>query len=103
MVVGDEFVGRALGSVGFLEDIGFFGRVVEFAGGAVERDEDILAELVASGLHGLGDGVEGVLGAGERGGETALVTDGGGELAAFEFALERVENLGAGAKGLGEA
>jgi len=62
-VVGDEFVSGALRAVGFLEDVGFLVGRVEFAGGTIERDEDIFAELVAGGFHGLGDRVEGVLGA----------------------------------------
>ena len=68
-VVGHEFVGGAFRAVGFLEDVGFLVGGVEFTGGAVERDEDIFAELVTGGFHGLGDGVEGVLGAGKGGGQ----------------------------------
>ena len=101
-VISDELVGAALGSIGLLEDIGLLGGVVELAGGAIEGDEDLLAEFVASGFHGLGDGVQGVLGAGEGRGESAFVADGGGKFATFEFALERMENLGARTKGLRE-
>ena len=102
MVVGDEFIGVALGSVGFFEDVGFFGGVVELTRGAIKSDEDFFAEFVTSGFDGFGDGFQGVLGGGKSRGKSTFVTDGGGKSAFFEFRLEGVENLGSGAKGFGE-
>ena len=102
LVVGDHVVGRADFAVGLLEDVGFLGLVVELAGGAVEGDEDFFAEFVAGFFHRGGDGVEGVLGGGEVGGEAAFVADAGGEAAAFEHGLEGVEDFRAAAQGFAE-
>ena len=77
-------------------------RVVEFRGGDIEGDEDFLAELVAGFLHRRGDGLERIVGALEVRREAAFVADRGREAAAFEHALERVENLAAGAERFGK-
>jgi hypothetical protein len=62
----------------------------------------VLAELVTGVLHGLGDGVEGGLGAFELRGESAFVADGGGEALLLQHGLERVEDLGDGLEAVGE-
>ena len=50
-VVIDQLLGGALRAVGFLEDVGVLFLVVELRGRGIERDEDLLAELVAGLLH----------------------------------------------------
>jgi hypothetical protein len=91
-VVGHEFGGGALGLVGLLEDVLVLGLVVELGGGHVEGDEDVLTELVAGLVHGLGDDFEGVVGALERRGEATFVTDGGAEAEVVQDFLQRVED-----------
>src|SRR5262249_58554140 len=63
--------------------------------GAVEREGDVAAGLQAGRADGLLEQVEGLLVALERGGEAALVTDGGGEGARAEQPAQRVVDLDA--------
>ena len=51
------------GAVGFLKNVGVLILVVEFRSGAVQGDEDLLAEFVTGLVHGFGDHGEGVVGA----------------------------------------
>ena len=74
-------------------NIGLVARV-ELGRGDIEREEDVLAELVAGVLGGLRDHVERGLGALELRGEAAFVTDGGAQALLLQHALEGVEDLG---------
>ena len=69
--------------------------VVELAGRDVERERDVLAELEAGRLDGLGDQVERGAVARQVGGEAALVADAGGQALLLQHRLERVVDLGA--------
>ena len=70
LVAGDGLAGALLEGVGAVA-------VVELGGGDIEREEDLLARLVAGVLDGLEDGLDGVLGAVELRREPAFVADGG--------------------------
>ena len=82
--------------------VGLAGFVPQLAGRDVERDGDVLAGLVAGLLDRVDDDAQRGLGAGQVGGEAALVTDGGRRLAVVQQLLQGVEHLGAGAQRLGE-
>ena len=77
--------------------------LVELGSGAVERQQHVLPRLVAGLGHRLEDQLERLLGAGDVGGEAALVADRGREAALVEQLLQRVEDLGAAAQRLAEA
>ena len=68
-------------------------RVVEFGRSDVERDADVLAELVARVLDRRGDRVERVFNGVQARGETAFVADRRVESAFFEHAFERMERF----------
>ena len=68
----------------------------------VEGEDDLLAELVAGLLDGLGQHLEGLVAALEVRSEAALVADGGAEVAVVQHLLEVVEDLGAHAQGFAE-
>ena len=102
LVHGDHVGGGTPGLVALGEDVLLGFGVEELAGGDIEGDEDILAGLVAGGLDGLDEDFEGGGVAGEGGGESAFVADGGGQALALEDLLEGVEDLGAHAQAFGE-
>ena len=90
-----------------VERLALAGQVVaavleELAGGDVQAQDDVLAQLVAGRLDALLDEGQRLLGV-DVGGEAALVADGGVVAGVLEQLLERVEHLGAGAQGLAEA
>ena len=91
LVAGDGLAGALLEGVGAVA-------VVELGRGDVEREEDLLARLVAGVLDGLQDGFERGLGALELRREAAFVADGGAEALLLQHGLERVEGLGDGAQ-----
>ena len=76
--------------------------LVEFGGGAVERQQHILAGHVAGGLDCLHDDLERFGMAAEVGGKAAFVADSGRVALLVEQLLERMEDLGATAQGLAE-
>ncbi len=63
-----------------VDGVGLLLGVVEFRGGRVQGDEDLLAGLVARLADGLDDQVQGLGVALQVGGEAALVADVGGQL-----------------------
>jgi len=71
----------------FFEDVPFPLRVVELAAGHVEREEDLFSGLVAGVARGGEDRLERLLDTAERGRETALVANGGGEALLFQHGL----------------
>ena len=76
----------------------------EFAGGAVQRDLDVFAGLVAGEVDRLQDGFEGLLSAAlEVRGEAAFVADGGGESLVLQNLFQRVEGFGPHAERFAEA
>ena len=92
LVDGDELVARdALLVEGVLAGL----LVEELAGGAVERDEDVLARLVAGLLDGADDVLDGLLVRRELRREAALVADRDRVALVLEELLQRVEDLGA--------
>ena len=106
--VGVDEVGEVVGVLGGLEAAALALHVVdalgeELGGGAVEREEDVLAGLEAGGLDALHDEVEGFGGRAQVRGEAALVADGGVVAGLGEALLQGVEDLGAEAHRLGEA
>ena len=90
-----HFVTRQLAAAALLEDVGFVAGV-EFRGGYVEGQEDVLACFVTGILHGGEDGFQRGFGAVELRSETTFVTDGGAEALLLQYALEGVEDLGDG-------
>ena len=76
--------------------------VVELARRAVEREDDVLARLVAGVLDGAHQRADRLLVRAEARREAALVADRGGEALVLEDLLQRREDLGAGAERLGE-
>ena len=76
--------------------------VVQFGGGRVEGDADLLAGLVAGLLDGFQDHFDGLVVGLEGRGVTALVAHQGGVAAGFEHGLEGVVDLGAPAQAFGE-
>ena len=61
--------------IGFEEAVLLLVLVPQLAGGGIESDEDVLAELVAGLVDGLRDYLQGLVVALEAGGEAALVAD----------------------------
>ena len=101
---GELLTGEPLGlvRVGVLEVKVVLAVLVELGRGNVETDLDLAS--VASLLDSLSEEVKGVLGTGDVGGESTLVTDGSGVLAVLlgDDLLEDVVGLRAHLHGLGE-
>ncbi len=76
--------------------------LVELGTGGIEPEKDVPPRLVSCRLDGLQDGFERRLVRGQVGRETPFISDGGGQAAALEHALERVEHFRPPAQGLGE-
>ena len=76
---------------------------VDLAGGGIERDEDVLAGLVAGGLDAFDQDLERRFVGRQVRREATLVTDRGGEAVAAQDLLQRVEDLGADAQAFGKA
>ena len=76
--------------------------LIEFGGGNVESESNVLAGLQAGLLDGLNDQVEGFLGGADGGSEAALVTQAGGQALGLHHGLQGVVHLGAQAKSLSE-
>ena len=72
----------------------------ELAGGDVEREDDVVADLVAGRLDRLLEERQRFLGAAEVGREAALVADRGVVAGVLEQLLQGVEDLGPGAQRL---
>ena len=69
--------------------------VIEFAGGHIEGNEHILARFVARRANRRHENLQRLRIAVQRGRKTALIAHRGGQLAALENLLQRVEHLGA--------
>src|SRR6516164_5649801 len=103
LIKGDEFVCGFLRAIGFLEYIGVCFSIIEFAGGGIEREEDIFTEFVSGLVDGLPNGIESVFNTVEIWCETSLVSNRSGESACFQNALKRMKDLCTIAKSLGKA
>ena len=79
-----------------VERVSLFLGVVEFGGGQVERDHDLLARFIAGLLDRFEDQIEGLAVAPEIGREAPFVADRRVELFALEHLLELVKDLDAG-------
>jgi hypothetical protein len=78
-------------------------RVVEdLARRRVQRDEDILARLIAGGRDALDEHLQGLLVGAEVGCEAALVATRGPQARVVQRLLQRVEDLGPHPQALGE-
>ncbi len=80
-----------------------FAVLVELGGGAVQRQQYVLARHVTGGLDRLHDDLERFGMAAEVRGKTAFVADGGRVALLVQQLLQRVEDLGAAAQGFAEA
>ena len=100
--VPDEFFGgEGLSALGELVFANFVG--LPFGRGGIHREDEILAGFEAGEFNGFEDALDGFFVAGQVGGETTFVADGGGESLALEEGLEGVEDFGAPAEAFTEA
>ena len=77
--------------------------LVELAGGAVQRQGDLLASSVASRIDGLQDQLDGCFVVFNAGGKAALVADGGAHALVMDDFLEGVEHFSTPAQGFTKA
>ena len=80
----------------------FLGLVEQFRCGGIERENDVLAELVAGLLDGLGQHFQSFIAAFDVGSKAAFVADGGAEMAIVQHVLEMVKHLGPHAQSVAE-
>ena len=101
--MGDKLIGgEILAALGLMiEALAFFALPLGSSG--IHSKHEVLAGLVAGGLDGLKDQLDGVLISAEAvGGKAALIADSGNVLHFFDELLEGLEDLSAPAKSLGK-
>ena len=102
-VIIDQLVRRAFRTVGFFEDVSVLIRVIKFRRGRIERDKNLLTKFVARFFHGACDRFQRIFDRAQIGRETAFVADGSGKAARFQHLFQRMKNLDAVTKRLGES